>query len=332
MQQVQMIDYVCVLDTLFETFWQQQNNRSRRGHPFDYSHKSLIVFFLKMQCFRIFAFKAQIRWLQGHRSQLTVLGISQVPHRTTLSRRYKSLYPVLQSFVCFIGLYARDLDLSFSAYVICCDKSLFKAAGSVWHQSDRANGVIPKGLRALDPDATWCKSAYHGWVYGYGLHLICSEGGFPLYVQAETASVSESQVTDEQEVYILEALNPQAVLADGAYTKALRIRAWAKEDVLLLVPAHLWKNGRYAEAYHRYIEQPEQKLLYKSRRKIEPIFDLLAKLIDATDNHKQVSIKGLANVRSCLALATLSLQLSMIVNTAWGMPLHNISSMLTAFT
>lgn len=332
MQQAQMIDYVHVLDTLFDAFWQQQKSQSKRGHPFDYSHKSLIVFFLKMQCLRLFAFKAQARWLQGHSSQGAVLGMSQIPCRTTLSRRYKSLYPVLQSFVCFIGIYARDLDISFSACVICCDKLLFKAQGPVWHQSDRANGLIPKGLRALDTDATWCKSGYHGWVYGYGLHLMCSQGGFPLCVQVETASVSEDAVIDAQETYLLETLEPQTVLADDAYTKASRIRAWAREEVLLLVPAFLWKKGRYATDYHRYIGQAEQKLLYKKRGNIEPIFDLLAKLLDARNNHKQLSIKTLANVRTALALATLSLQLSMIVNSAWALPLHTISNLLTAFT
>ena len=176
-------------------------------------------------------------------------------------------------------------------------------------------------------------SAYHGWVYGYGLHLVCSRAGFPLYVQIETACVSESSVINEQETYILEDLKSEAVLADDAYSKALRIRAWAKRDVLLLVPAFLWKNGRYAKAYHRYIEQPEQKVLYKTRgHVIEPVFDLLAKIVGATNNHKQVSIKGMANVKTCLAMSTLSLQLSMIINTSWGMPLHNISNMLTAFT
>ena len=57
-------------------------------------------------------------------------------------------------------------------------------------------------------------------------------------------------------------LKPEAALADIAYSMALRIRAWAKAGMLLLVPAFLWKNGRYAKAYHRYIEQPEQKVLY----------------------------------------------------------------------
>ena len=71
----------------------------------------------------------------------------------------------------------------------------------------------------------------------------------------------------------------------------------------------------------------------RSRRTaIEPVFDLLAQLLGATDNHKQLPLQGLANVRTCLALATLTLQVAMIANSIWGLPLRNISSMTMAFT
>ncbi len=43
-------------------------------------------------------------------------------------------------------------------------------------------GRIPEKLRHLDADATWSKSTYHGWVYGYGIHLTgnisCIKGAF----------------------------------------------------------------------------------------------------------------------------------------------------------
>src|SRR5947209_4214695 len=46
------------------------------------------------------------------------------------------------------------------------DKSLCKAQGPVWHQSDRQAGRIPEHLRHLDTDGAWSTSGYHGWVYG----------------------------------------------------------------------------------------------------------------------------------------------------------------------
>jgi hypothetical protein len=46
------------------------------------------------------------------------------------------------------------------------------------------------------------------------------------------------------------------------------------------------------------------------KRLLSLFFDLLAKIIGATANHKQLPIKGLAKVRTCLALATLTLQIA----------------------
>jgi hypothetical protein len=39
-------DYVELLFTLFERFWQQETARSHRGRPFVYQQKALIVFFV----------------------------------------------------------------------------------------------------------------------------------------------------------------------------------------------------------------------------------------------------------------------------------------------
>src|SRR3989304_547985 len=94
------------------------------------------------------------------------------------------------------------------------DKSLFKAQGPVWHQADREAGRIPDKLRHLDTEATWSKSAYHGWVYGYGLHLTCNAVGFPKLIQTETASVSQSQVIDDKSPAILYSLCPDTLTGD----------------------------------------------------------------------------------------------------------------------
>ncbi len=58
---------------------------------------------------------------------------------------------------------------------------------------------------------------------------------------------------------------------------------------------------------------------------IEPIFDLIAKLIDTTDNHKQIATQSLDNVRTYLALAVFTLQLAMIMNSVWGLPIRAIA-------
>lgn len=330
-----LTDYVHIMYTLFDLFaqWQAQRERPKPGKPFTYTEKAMIVFFVMMQLRRIFRFKAQRRWLKTHRKTAFWLGWAIIPHRTTLSRRYKTLYATVREFVCFIAQYAPDLDVRFSIPHLVEDKSLFKALGPVWHQSDRKAGRIPDKLRNLDTDATWSKSGYHGWVYGYGLHITCNEAAFPALIQVETGIISESAVIDQKGDRIINELAPDTLAGDNSYTKAMRIRRWAKKGVALLTPAHKWVKGQYAAAYHRFIQEPDVTAhLRKRRTSVEPLFDLIAKVLGTTARQKQLPIQGLKNVRSCLAFATLTVQIAMIVNSIWGLPLRNVSVMTAAFT
>jgi hypothetical protein len=326
-------DYVELLFTLLERFWQHEAARSHRGRPFVYQHKALIVFFVVMQQRRLFRFKAQHRWLQHHPDLRQDLGLAEVPNRTTLSRRYKGLSPILQDFIAFLGQYAEDLDPHFTSQDLYTDKSLCKAQGPVWHQSDRQAGRLPDKLRPLDTDASWSKSGDHGWVYGYGLHLVDNRVGFPQWVQSKTAAVAESDVIEQQALPLIQHFRPATVTTDNSYAKARRIRQWAQQGVVLLSPAVQWVKGRYALASHRYIQQPDNAELLRSRRTaIEPVFDLIAHILGTQAKQKQLPLQKLSNVRMCLALATFTVQVAMMANSIWGLPLRNISTMAAAFT
>jgi hypothetical protein len=59
---------------------------------------------------------------------------------------------------------------------------------------------------------------------------------------------------------------------------------------------------------------------------------LIAKVIGATRQHKQLPMQKLVNVRTVLALGTLTVQISMIMNSIWGLPLREISTIKAAFS
>lgn len=321
-------DYVTLIFNLFDRFLQERKSELNwYSERYWYEHKTMIVFFMMMQQRRIVKFKAMWRWLKAHAVERQMLGFEDVPHRITLSRRYKELYEVLPAFIEFVGQYASQLDERFESQDLYEDKSLFKACGPVWHQSDREAHRIPPKLRALDTDATWSKSGYHGWVYGYSVHLTCNGAGFPTLAQVETAAYSETQAIADKEPALLRRICPRTLTGDNGYTKALRIRSWAKAGVALLTPAIKWVNGRYAAAYHRFIQRPRHARLLRQRRTaIEPVFDLLALIIGATGFQKQLMMQRLVNVRTCLALSVLTLQIAMITNSIWNLPLRSISS------
>lgn len=62
------------------------------------------------------------------------------------------------------------------------------------------------------------------------------------------------------------------------------------------------------------------------------MFDLVAKALGTTGRQKPLAMQRLENVRTCLALATLTVQVAMIANSIWDLPLRNISTLATAFT
>lgn len=328
-----LADYVNIFSNLLNKFMQHHFDFAKKEIRYIYKHKVLILFFIHMQFRRIHQFKAQRRWLENHPQERKLLGFEEIPHRTTLSRRYKSAYPFIREFIAFIGEEIEPLDEAFAHNSLFEDKSLFKAKGPVWHKCDQEAGHIPEKLRNLDTDARWGKSGYQGWVYGYGLHITNNQYAFPKLAQIETAKVSEKQVIKKKEKCILHRLKPLFFTGDNSYFKAMRIRNWAQKGTALITPAFQWVKGKYARAYHQFINQPEiQKLFTIRKTTVEPLFDLIAQIIGASGIQKQLPLQRKPNVSTCLALGTLTLQISMIVNNVWGMPLRNIGHMKAVFT
>ena len=104
MQAPTRADYVRAYFTLFEYFQQERGKVTQRGHPFEYADQVLIVFFSMMIARRITAFKAQHRWLMQHLHEAIPLGFEQIPHRITLSRRYKTLLCWMDPFISLVDL------------------------------------------------------------------------------------------------------------------------------------------------------------------------------------------------------------------------------------
>jgi len=75
-----------------------------------------------------------------------------------------------------------------------CDSTALRAHGGVWHKKDREAGVVPHS--SIDIEAHWSKSGWHGWWYGWKLHLAVSIGSLRLPLAAEftIANVSDSEV------------------------------------------------------------------------------------------------------------------------------------------
>ena len=275
--------------------------------------------------------RAQQTYLFHHPLLLERCRLPACPTHVTLGRRYKALTPKLQAFTEYIAASRFAKEAGFLQEVVYEDKSLFKAAGPVWHQKDRLNDHLPKNLRGVDKTATWSKSGYHGWVYGYGLHLTGIRNGFPVMFQVLPANVNERKVLDTKQEKLIHR-GTRCIVADNGYVDKKRTTTFAEAEVLLLTPkTTLDEAALLLGADPLYTAT--QVATYRATRKtaIEPVFDLLSKLLSITGVHKPLPMRGLAYVSTFFGLGILLLQLAMLMNLRCALPTRNVSHIKICF-
>ena len=99
------------------------------------------------------------------------------PCRRTWERRLGHLP---ESLPAQIGCLGRCLVKQLQPWAACgravaVDSTVLRACGGVWHRKHREAGVVPH--TSIDPEAGWTKSGWHGWVYGWKLHLVRTVAG-----------------------------------------------------------------------------------------------------------------------------------------------------------
>jgi hypothetical protein len=103
---------------------------------------------------------------------------------------------------------------------VALDSTVLFARGGVWHKKDREAEIVPHS--SIDTEAGWTKSGWHGWAYGWKLHLATTVGGvwIPLSAYLTLANVSDNLVA----LSLIEQLPEEAgfVLGDTHYTMPLR--------------------------------------------------------------------------------------------------------------
>ncbi len=331
MQYPDMREYITFLFSMLDEFSTTEEKVSKKGRPQTYTDASLIVFYAVMTLKGITAMRAQQDYLFHHPLMLERCRLPACPSHVTLGRRYKALTPKLQTFTEYVATSRFAEAAGFLQEVVYEDKSLFKAAGPVWHQKDRRNGHLPKNLRGVDKTATWSKSGYHGWVYGYGLHLTGIRNGFPVMFHVLPANVNERKVLDAKKDRLLEK-GVRCIITDNGYIDKKRQVAFAKDDVLLLTPkTTLVEANALLGADPLYTAT--QVRTWQAARKvaIEPVFDLLSKLLSITGAHKPLRIRGLAYVSTFLGIGTVLLQLAMLMNVRCELPTRNVTHIKTVF-
>ena len=225
------------------------------------------------------------------------------PCRRTFERRLKALPETLPEQIGCLGRHLVEVLRPWEkkGRAVALDSTTLQAKGGVWHKKDREAGRVPH--TSIDTEAGWTKSGWHGWVYGWKLHLaICVCGVWiPLCARLTCANTADNEVAP----HLIEELPEEArfVLGDIHYN-APNVREACESTERFLVTT---KRGAYP---HTDAGVEVRRIFHKLRTMANENFNEHFKTI--FDVHGQVPTKGEVNTQRFALGAVFVYQLALL--------------------
>lgn len=214
--------------------------RQRRGRPIVYSDTLFLKALVIMTVRRLHKVGELLAILEEPTQEMRSLREllsgpeGRFPSRRTFERRLRSLPETLPEKIGLLGRHLVGLlkPWAKTGRAAALDSTVLRAKGGVWHKKDKEAGVVPHS--SIDTEADWTYSGWHGWVFGWKLHLACTVAGvwIPLAARLTPANVSDVRVAP----LLIEALPEEVrfVLGDKHYdAKDLRQRCLAEGRFLV---------------------------------------------------------------------------------------------------
>jgi hypothetical protein len=231
------------------------------------------------------------------------------PTRRTWERRRAAVPDRLPAQIACLGQHLVALLNPFAqaGRAAAIDSTALGACGGVWHKKDRAAGVVPH--TSIDTQAPWTTSGWHGWVYGWKLHLVTTVAAvwIPLAAELTPANVADN----EQAPALLAALPPEVrfVLGDRHYNDAALADLCAAQERVLV-------TTRRGASPHRDDGVEVRRLFHELRSRASENCNGQFKAIFDVRGH--VPTKGLVATRRFVLGAVLVYQLTLLARFAAG--------------
>jgi hypothetical protein len=285
--------------------------RRRRGRPIVYSEKLFLKALVIMIVRRLHRVGELLAVLDEPTSEMSMVRESlseegRFPSRRTFERRLKALPESLPEQIGCLGRHLVEMLKPWESRgrAVALDSTVLQAKGGVWHKKDREAGKVPHS--SIDTEAGWTKSGWHGWVYGWKLHLaICvCEVWIPLSARLTPANTADNEVAP----HLIEQLPQQArfVLGDVHYN-APNVREachQSTEEGRFLVAS---KRGAYP---HTDAGVEVRRIFHKLRSMANENFNEHFKAI--FEVHGQVPTKGSINTQRFALGAVFVYQLAIL--------------------
>src|SRR5947199_1080447 len=266
-----------------------QSTKRGRGHPIVYPDH----LFLKALVIMIVRHLHTVHELLSVLAQPTeemrtlhslLMQQERFPARRTWERRLKAIPATLPAQIGCLGRHLISLiePWATSGRGVAIDSTVLRARGGVWHQKHREKRGIHH--TSIQPKAHWTKSGWHGWVYGWKLHLVSVVASvwFPVAALLTPANVAD---TDPAPDLLREVpAEVRFILGDLHYNTPDLSRLCAQDDRLLVTT----KYGPYP---HTDDGVEVRRIFHKLRSIAMENFNEHFKGI--FDGHGQVPTKGL---------------------------------------
>jgi hypothetical protein len=191
------------------------------------------------------------------------------------------------------------------------DSTILRARGGVWHQKHREAGIVPH--TSIDTDAHWTKSGWHGWVYGWKLHLAAVVAA--VWIPLAAALTPANAADNEQAPALIRELPAEVryVLGDVHYNDP-ELRHLCEEANRFLVTT---RRGAYP---HTDGGVEVRRVFHKLRSLAMENFHEHVKGIFGV--HGSVPTKGLRNTQRFALGAILVYQLALLDRFGHGFDLN----------
>jgi hypothetical protein len=175
-----------------------------RGRPVVYAEKLFLKALLIMIVRRLHKVHELLSVLQEptpemHRLRSLLSEGERFPSRRTFERRLARLPERLPAQIAALGVHLVGLLRPWAecGRAVALDSTALRASGGEWHKKHREAGVVPH--TSIDTEAGWTKSGWHGWIYGWKLHLATTVAAawIPLAARLTPANTGDNTVAPE---------------------------------------------------------------------------------------------------------------------------------------
>jgi hypothetical protein len=296
--------------------------KRRRGHPRVYGDrlflKALVVMLIR-HLHTVHGFLAVVS--QPTLEMRAVRGLltdeqDRFPSRRTWERRLAAIPTTLPAQ---IGCLGRYVVAELQPWLTCAraaaiDSTVLQAKGGVWHKKDREAGVVPHS--SIDTQAGWTKSGWHGWVYGWKLHLVCTAAAVWIPLAADLTAANAADNKHAPALIRELPFELRFLLGDQHYRDGVLEDQCALRDCLLVTP----RAGQGHPYPHTDPGVDVRRILHTTRSlAIENFNEQFKGIFDA---HGAVPTRGLGATRRFALGAIFVYQLTLLYRHQTGADLR----------